>query len=228
MGVGSSPNIPAAESKMSACSATIDRAEKQRSVALGRCGLALLQKKDYEGAIAAYNEAIGLNPNEVAAFINRGNAWQSKGDNDRAIEDYTQALRLDPKNAIAFRNRGIAFQDKRRWEFDAYLNEGWYETIAIHHFDQALMLRPKFHQALNDRGNAHLALRQYAQALDDFNHAIQIDPNEALYFKNRANVLRFLEQYDPAISDYRQALTLRADPIIKREVETALRELGAL
>jgi tetratricopeptide (TPR) repeat protein len=138
--------------------------------------------KDYDGAIAAYNEAIGLNPNGAAAFINRGNAWQSKGDNDRAIENYTQALRLDPKNAIAFRNRGVAFEDKGRWEFDAYLNEGWYEAIAIHHFDQSLMLNPKFHQALNDRGNAYLALRQYARALM-ISISIQIDPEGRPYFQ---------------------------------------------
>jgi tetratricopeptide (TPR) repeat protein len=217
-----------AANKLSTCTTETDQAPRQRATAMVYCGLALFQRKDYDGAIAAYDEAISLNPNGAAAFIDRGNAWQSKGYSDRAIDDYTQALRIDHKNAIAFYNRGIAFKDKGRWEFDAYLNDGLYEAIAIRHFNQAIALNPKFHQALNDRGSAYVALRQYARALDDFNQAIQIDSNEALYFKNRANALRFLGRYDLALSDYRHALTLRTDEQMKKEIATALKELSGL
>ena len=92
----------------------------------------------------------------------------------------------------------------------------------------AILLNPKYHQALNNRGDAYSILRQYARAIDDFNRAVQIDSNEPLYFKNRANALRFVGEYDRAIADYRKALTLKIDERMKKEIEGALKELGAM
>jgi tetratricopeptide (TPR) repeat protein len=219
------------QQKISACTAIIESGQEMpqhRAVAFGRRGLALFEKKDYDRAIADFDQSLTLNPKQVAGLINRGNAWQAKGYNDRAIEDYNQAIRIDQKNAIAFYNLGVAYEDKGRWEFDAYVNEGFYEEVAIRFFDLAILQNPKYHQALNNRGDAYLILRQYARAIDDFNQAVQIDPNEPLYFKNRANVLRFLGQYDRAIADYRKALTLKIDERMKKEIERALKELGAM
>jgi tetratricopeptide (TPR) repeat protein len=108
------------------------------------------------------------------------------------------------------------------------VNEGSYEELAIRFFDLAILRNPKYHQALNNRGDAYLILRQYGRAIDDFNQAVQIDPNEPLYFKNRANVLRFVGQYDRAITDYRKALTLKIAERMKKEIEGALKELGAV
>src|SRR5580704_5273224 len=122
------------EQKLGACTAVIESGQETpqyRAVAFERRGLALFAKKDYDRAIADYDHALALNSRQLAAFINRGNAWQAKGNYDHAIEDYDQALRVDPKNAIALHNRGLTYQDKGRWDFDAYLNEGMYEEIAI-------------------------------------------------------------------------------------------------
>src|SRR5262249_56140242 len=60
----------------------------------------------YHKAIAAYNEAIRLDPTSTVAFKSRGDAYANKDDYDRAIADYNEAIRLDPKSALAFRNRG--------------------------------------------------------------------------------------------------------------------------
>jgi tetratricopeptide (TPR) repeat protein len=219
------------EQKLSACTAMIESGQEipqDRAVAFGRRGLALFEKKDFDRAIADYDQSLALNPKQVTGFINRGNAWQAKGYNNRAIEDYNQAIRLDQKNAIAFYNLGVAYEDKGRWEFDAYVNEGSYEEVAIRCFNLAILLNPKYHQALNNRGDAYLILRQYARAIDDFNQAVQIDTNEPLYFKNRANALRFVGQYERAIADYRKALTLKIDEQMKKEIEGALKELSTI
>jgi tetratricopeptide (TPR) repeat protein len=218
------------EQKLSACTAMIESQEsaKNRAIAFGRRGLALFEKKDYDGAIADYDQSLALNPRQVTGFINRGNAWQAKGYNNRAIEDYNQAVRIDQKNAIAFYNLGVAYEDKGRWEFDAYVHEGSYEQVAIRFFDLAILFNPKYHQALNNRGDAYLILRQYARAIDDFSQAVQIDSSEPLYLKNRANALRSLGLYDRAIADYRKALTLKVDEQMKKEIEGVLTELGAV
>jgi tetratricopeptide (TPR) repeat protein len=219
------------EQKLSACTAMIESSQETRqgrAIAFERRGLALFEKKDYDRAIVDYDQSLTLNPKQVTGFINRGTAWQAKGHNNRAIEDYKQAIRIDQKNAVAFYNLGVAYEDKARWEFDAYVNEGSYEEVAIHCFDLAILLNPKYHQALNNRGDVYLILRQYARAIDDFNQAVQIDSNEPLYFKNRANALRFVGQYERAIADYRKALALKIDEQMKKEIEGALKELSAV
>lgn len=86
-------------------------------------GSAFYDKGEYDHAIADYNQAILLGPNDpfhAFRFISRGNAYGAKGEYDRAIADYGQAIRLNPKEAIsAYYNRG-----------DAYFYEGDFTAAA--------------------------------------------------------------------------------------------------
>lgn len=67
--------------------------------------------EDYRGAIADFNKAIELDPNNVRAYVNRGLAKRSLGDSRGAIVDYNKAIELDPKSANTYFNRGIAKHD---------------------------------------------------------------------------------------------------------------------
>ena len=71
-------------------------------------GIEYDEKRDYDRAIADYNEVIHLDPIYAKAYCDRGNAWRNKGDLDRAIADYNEAIRLDPKDAGCYKNRGVA------------------------------------------------------------------------------------------------------------------------
>ncbi len=71
-------------------------------------GAACLEKKDYDAAIAAFTEAIRLNPTTAEAYCGRGQAYENKGEHNKAIADCTEAIRLNPKLARAYGNRGIA------------------------------------------------------------------------------------------------------------------------
>ena len=59
-------------------------------------------KKDYDGAIADYNEALKLVPGFVAALNNRGNCYIAKGEYDKAIADFTEAVKIDPNYGDAY------------------------------------------------------------------------------------------------------------------------------
>jgi tetratricopeptide (TPR) repeat protein len=72
-----------------------------------------------------------------------------------------------------------------------------------------------------------MSKRQYDRAIKDYDEAIRLDPNEPLYVKNRANAYRVAGQYDRAIADYRKALTLKVEEPVKKQIETALKDLGA-
>jgi len=68
-------------------------------------GNAWRNKKEYDKAIADYDEAIRLDPKYVPAYNNRGLAWAAKKDYDKAIADYDEIIRLDPKEASAWNNK---------------------------------------------------------------------------------------------------------------------------
>ena len=49
-----------------------------------------------------------LGPDNVDAYISRGNAKGERGQFEEAIADYDQALQLQPDNAFAYDHRGFA------------------------------------------------------------------------------------------------------------------------
>src|SRR5580658_9672784 len=74
-------------------------------------GKSCLEKKDYDAAITAFNEAIKLDNKNAEAYSERGRAYEYKGDHDQAIADYTEAIRLDPNTAKTYGRRGVAYRE---------------------------------------------------------------------------------------------------------------------
>ena len=137
-----------------------------------------------------------------------------------------RALALDPRYASALFGRGLAYEKKARSDFDAYLNEGKYENLAIRDYDEAIRLNPKNAVAFNNRGVTFELLRQYERAIEDYEEAIRLDPNSGLYLANRGDAFRITGKYAQAIADYRKGLTMQIDGALKKRIETALKELG--
>src|SRR5215475_11998515 len=119
---------------------------------------------DYDKAIAAFSDAMRLDPKSALAFTNRGVAYERKGDNDRAIADFNEAIRLDPKNVLAFANRGIAYGKKGDTD------------RAIADYNEAIRLDPKNALAFANRGIAYGKKGDNDRAIADFNEAIRLDP----------------------------------------------------
>ncbi|HEU4340653.1 MAG TPA: tetratricopeptide repeat protein [Candidatus Binatia bacterium] len=159
-------------------------------------GLGYYEKKDNDGAIDAYNQAIKLNPNYAVAFNDRGNAYLNKKDYERAIQDYSDAIRLAPGYAVAFFNRALAHQSKNDHE------------RAIQDYDRAIELRPNYSAAFHNRGNAYRAKQDYDRAIREYDEAIRLNPNYALAFNNRARAYHAKGQYDRALGDHESAARL--------------------
>ncbi|MGD1937954.1 MAG: tetratricopeptide repeat protein [Cyanophyceae cyanobacterium] len=92
-------------------------------------------------AIASYDRAIELNPNDATAYNNRGNALRAQGKLAAAIASYRQALSLpnnrDPvtdwtDHTYVHNGLGFTFQKQRRFE------------EAIEQYKKALALDPNY------------------------------------------------------------------------------------
>lgn len=78
----------------------------------------LVNKKDNDNAINAYNKVIQLDPQHEGAYCYRGDAYKNKGQYDLAIADYNKVIQLSLQNADeefaanTYCNRGLAYKDK--------------------------------------------------------------------------------------------------------------------
>ena len=135
-----------------------------------------LELKEFDIAIADFNEAIRLDPRSAGvAYQGRGRAWCDKKNYDKAIADCNEAIRLDPGYALAYLTRGVVWSDKKDYD------------KAMADYNEAIRLDPGYARAYNGRGNAWNAKKDYDQAIADYNEAIRLDPGFAHAYNSRGN-----------------------------------------
>jgi len=137
---GATPDL-----QISGCSAVIQSGRftgKFLAFAFNRRGKGYYLNKNYDRAIADYNQAIRLDPAFDVAYTNRGNAYYMKNAYDTAIADYNQAIRLKPKHAPYYINRGNAYFEKKDYD------------RAIGDYSVAARLNPKDTTAVKYRAQA--------------------------------------------------------------------------
>jgi len=125
-------------------------------------GEAYGERRDFDHAVAAYNEAIRLDPKYAPAYAGRGLTYHVKGDLDHAIADYSAALELEPRLYFAYYQRGVAYvaeSDNNR---------------AIADFTQAIKLNPRFPDAFAKRALAYRANGDEAHAKADLEEAVRL------------------------------------------------------
>lgn len=165
-------------------------------------GADLERKKDYRGAIAAYDRALKINPKYAKAHFGKGYARIELGDYRQGIADYTRAIALDSKNPVAYHNRGIGYNNLK--EYDR----------AIEDYDRAIALDPNYSQAYYSRGYARVELKQYTQGIADYTQTIALDSKNAAAYHNRGIAHSELKDYERAIENYDRAIAL--DPNYSR------------
>ncbi|WP_298260029.1 tetratricopeptide repeat protein [Bradyrhizobium sp.] len=168
-----------------------DRADALSS----RCGW-WWAKKDTDRALTDCNEAISVNRNAAAAYLNRGNVYLSKSDPDRALADFNEALRLDPKNAWAYTERG-----------NLYRNKGDLDH-ALADLNEAITLDPNYAFAHFLRGDLYRKKGDLARAMDDMNETLRLDPNYPLAYFTRGRLSFMLGNGPAALTDFGKAIKL--------------------
>lgn len=162
-------------------------------------GILLAATKEYEQAVASYDKALEIKPDDHENWNNRGLALRNLGRYEEAIASYDKALKIKPDKYVSWDNRGVALRNLGRYE------------EAIVSYDQALKLQPDNHYAWNDRGLALDNLGRYEEAIANYDKAILIQPNFEWSWNNRGMALKKLGRYEEALSNYDQALKLQSD-----------------
>jgi len=153
-------------------------------------GLQLIREGNYTQAVAAFDQAVMLEP----AFFE---AWNAKADALNRDRQYTaalgasdQALLLDPSYPQGWINRGYILYNLGRYDE---------ELLA---YEKAIALDPGNAEAWFDRGYSLAALKQYDEALRSFDQVAKINPaypnleaNRRIAEKNRDAETPFSSRY---------------------------------
>jgi len=187
---------------IAACSEVVATAQLTPDILPGALidrGLAYLRHDRTDAAIADFDAALALKPDDAEALNDRGFAHDAKHEPDLAITDFDAAIKLRPDFAAAFGNRGRAFARKRQYE------------RAIADYDHALALQPDFVRAWFDRGEAYADTNRQDRAIADFTEAVARNNQYAAAFNARGRAYLAKGQIDQAIDDYDRALAISPD-----------------
>jgi tetratricopeptide (TPR) repeat protein len=162
-------------------------------------GIGGLTKNDLNGAIANFNKAIELDPENAVAYVGRGCAKANKGDVDGAIADYTKAIEFKTEIAFAaYGARGAAKGGKG--DLDG----------AITDLTEAIELKPDFEVSYAMRGIARKDKGDIDGAIADYTKAIQLEPNDAEAYNDRGAAKEAKGDLNGANADHAKAIQLRA------------------
>jgi tetratricopeptide (TPR) repeat protein len=207
-----------------------DLTDRQQLDLLSARAGALDELGDYKRAIADYDSAIVLAPDDAVLHLNRGVAKIHDGRPAEAIEDYDKAIRLKPDWHLPYFDRAVALGDLgqraaalkdyeraiQRKPDDAWIYVGQGDVLAasgdptraLASYDKALTLRPDLDDPRAKRAKLLLQLDRPAEALPELDRVIAGNPSKSHLWRVRGEAKFQLARYADAAADLSRALDL--------------------
>ncbi|MEG4022204.1 tetratricopeptide repeat protein [Microcoleus sp. S13C4] len=161
----------------------------------------LLEEENLEGAIAAYRQAIELNPDLSWSHHNLGEALAKVGELEEAIASYRRAIELNPDFSWSYHHLGDALYRQEKWE----------EAVVA--FRMAIELNADHFGSYCGLGQSLVNLGQLDEAIAAYRRASEVEPDADWIQYRLGEVLQQRTQLDleGAIASYRRALELNPD-----------------
>lgn len=169
----------------------------QEAERLVQLGILQSERGEYPAAIAAFTQALDLDPDCWAAYRHRGKSWLAANNYCRAVDDFTTAIRLDPTDEEAFDWRGVAFKmmyedgkavadrtaiirlnpSALNFYMRGFYALGYDDDLAVADLTEAIRQNPQDALAYSLRAEAHENNRDYRLAAADYAEYMRLDPN---------------------------------------------------
>jgi tetratricopeptide (TPR) repeat protein len=173
-----------------------------RVVRLCNEGFDLLLSNQLQASMAAFKEAVQLQPDFYLAWYGAGSVFQAAGKAQNAIDSYNKVLELKPDFYSALLEKGYILHEVGRYSeaiatFNGTINDSEPVEPELHLFFKA--------HALLRRGQSHLVQKNMQAAIQDYSEAIRVNPNYALAYFQRAAAYLVLNNKPAAVQDYQKA-----------------------
>jgi tetratricopeptide (TPR) repeat protein len=136
--------------------------DPKNKYAWNNLGIAYLDTRDNEDAIAALNKQIGVNPYDEYAYNNLGRAYWQERKYDDAVTAFHKQLEINPLDKFAHSNLGSMYSEWHKYD------------LAAPELEKATSLTPDNPELQVALGNAYLNLGEDDRALATFDHAVEL------------------------------------------------------
>ena len=124
-----------------------------------------------DAVIQQSTQVLAVNPQDAAAYGQRGMAYIKKKDYAKAVADFTEAIKLNDQKGDFFSGRG-----------DGYRVLGQNDQ-AVADYTAAIKLNGRHPHYFGMRGNCYMALGKNAEAIADMEKALELKHPSVDYFK---------------------------------------------
>jgi Zn-dependent protease/Flp pilus assembly protein TadD len=169
---------------------TIVRLKNAPALSYNSEGIQRMAKGDFKGAVAAFDKALEIRPNDPVILENRGVARYGAGDFGGAIFDLTHSLEKKSDVPLSYSCRALA--EEATGDFQAEIND----------CDASLRLKPNEAGTLAHRGYAESRMGDLGAALADCDRAVALDPKDTKARRCRAYVKDIAGDFAGAGRDY--------------------------
>ena len=172
-------------------------------------GIRLIKEQDYNSAMARFNEAIKISPNNYSVYFFRGENYAMLEKYPEAIADFNKAIASDPKMPLPYYGRAKIYSKlKQHTEVIADITKlfklKYTPYILVKHKDI-------LSEALSMRAEAYMHIDKYDLMQRDANVAIELDPNNLVAYYLRSFGYKRRKNYTQAISDMTKVIELAAE-----------------
>ncbi|MEZ6187315.1 MAG: protein kinase [Planctomycetota bacterium] len=177
-------------------------------------GLAQLEAKKPEVALAILQQVLELHPEHTPARLGRAEALRELDRWEEALDDYLWVLEQSPRSPVAWAGRGACLHDLGR------------EEEALDALGEAVRLDPSDHRSRTRRATIASKLGRFELAVDELDQLVLQAPDSEVIRGMRATVLATAGRREAALADCDWLLARRPDQRTIRAIRANL--LGVL
>jgi len=164
-----------------------------------------------EEALEAYDKAIELDPNDMAAWLAKGTALSCLERHYESIDAYMRATEIDPESDQAWGAMGYELLLMKRY------------NQSIEAYERVLQIDPKNARAWEEKGEALAELGAHESALSAFSEALRIYEsdiqnskdtyfNDTFAWSGKGDILEKMGRREEAIEAYDKAIESAPNP----------------
>ncbi len=142
-------------------------------------GLEHYSRQEWDDAIAAYRQALSMDPRSESCAYNLGLAYKAKNDLDAAAAAFRHALNIEPDMVKSLYMLGLTEIQRKR------------NADALAHLNRLIRIQPDFAKAHYLLGTVYQTENRPDTAAHHFDRFLELDPND----KAAPQVKRWLEQH---------------------------------
>lgn len=187
---------------------------QEAGVALNQ-GTYWMNQGDITNALASYQKALQLAPNDADVHYNLGLAYARLGAPTQAEEHYRKALELSPDYPEVHNNLGLLLQRKNKIE----------EAEA--EFHEAIRLFPEYAKAHNNLGSFYAQQKRLPEAVGCYEKAVELDAEQWDAWFNLGQARKQLGDSQGALTALQETLRLNPDFEPARRLISALQNQAA-